>query len=46
MLEVQNLVAGYGRGVVLDGVSLAVGEGEVIGLLGLNGAGKTRFSEP
>jgi len=41
MLEVEGLVAGYGRGVVLDRVSFAVGAGEVVGLLGLNGAGKT-----
>jgi urea ABC transporter ATP-binding protein UrtE len=41
MLEIDNLTAGYGRGVVLEGVSLAVGAGEVVGLLGLNGAGKT-----
>jgi ABC-2 type transport system ATP-binding protein len=31
----------YGEKVVLDGVDLSVGEGEVFGLLGPNGAGKT-----
>lgn len=31
----------YGRRTVVDGVSLTVEEGEVVGLLGANGAGKT-----
>lgn len=31
----------YGRRTVVDGVSLTVDEGEVVGLLGANGAGKT-----
>jgi branched-chain amino acid transport system ATP-binding protein len=41
MLEVRNLHAHYGRAHILDGVSLAVGAGEVGVLLGRNGAGKT-----
>src|SRR6202166_2415164 len=31
----------YGKKVVLDGVDLSIGEGEVFALLGPNGAGKT-----
>lgn len=31
----------YGRRRVVDGVSISVSEGEVVGLLGANGAGKT-----
>jgi branched-chain amino acid transport system ATP-binding protein len=40
-LEVKDLVAGYGLLRVLEGVSLTVGKGEVVGVLGANGAGKT-----
>ncbi|HEY0396142.1 MAG TPA: ABC transporter ATP-binding protein [Candidatus Elarobacter sp.] len=41
MLEVDELVARYGRITALDGVSLTVDEGEIVTLIGANGAGKT-----
>ncbi len=41
MLEVRELVAGYGDVEVLHRPSLSVGEGEIVALLGSNGAGKT-----
>lgn len=41
MLEVKGLVKSYGRRRVVSGVSFTVGAGEVVGLLGKNGAGKT-----
>jgi branched-chain amino acid transport system ATP-binding protein len=41
MLTVSNLEAGYGDVQVLFGVSLGVGNGEVVTLLGRNGMGKT-----
>jgi len=41
MLEVVNLVGGYGDLEVLHGVSLQVTDGEAVALLGSNGAGKT-----
>ena len=41
MLEVGGLHAYYGKSHVLQGVELAVRPGEVVGLLGRNGVGKT-----
>ncbi|HVR06345.1 MAG TPA: ATP-binding cassette domain-containing protein [Solirubrobacteraceae bacterium] len=41
MLEVLNLRHRFGDLLALDGVGLAVGEGELVGLVGRNGAGKT-----
>ena len=41
MLEVQSLEAWYGQAQVLYGVSLAVGAGECVALVGRNGAGKS-----
>lgn len=41
MLEVNNLQRSYGDFKAVDDVSFTVGSGEIIGLLGHNGAGKT-----
>jgi branched-chain amino acid transport system ATP-binding protein len=41
MLSVRNLDAYYGRAHILADLSLEVGEGEVVVLLGRNGAGKS-----
>ncbi|MEW4563487.1 LPS export ABC transporter ATP-binding protein [Bremerella sp. JC770] len=41
ILSAQNLVKTYGRRRVVDGVSYDVKRGEIVGLLGSNGAGKT-----
>ncbi len=44
MLEVKDLVAGYGLTRVLEGVSLEVKAGEIVAVLGSNGAGKTTLN--
>ncbi|MBI2771275.1 MAG: ABC transporter ATP-binding protein [Burkholderiales bacterium] len=41
LLKVDNLSAGYGEAVVLNGVSLSLDEGATLALLGRNGTGKT-----
>jgi lipopolysaccharide export system ATP-binding protein len=41
LLKVKNLKKTYGDKAVVDGLSFEVGRGEVVGLLGHNGAGKT-----
>jgi branched-chain amino acid transport system ATP-binding protein len=41
LVEVQDLHTYYGKSHILHGVSLEVGPGEVVGLLGRNGVGKS-----
>src|SRR3954468_15696367 len=41
LLTVENLSAGYGEAVVLQGVSFAMEQGTTLALLGRNGTGKT-----
>ena len=41
MLAVADLHAFYGKSHILRGVSLAVGEGEIVSLLGRNGVGRS-----
>lgn len=41
MIELNNLKKQYGDAVVLDVPSLSINEGELVGLVGNNGAGKT-----
>jgi len=41
MLEVNQLTRNYGDFKAVDNVSFSIGKGEIVGLLGHNGAGKT-----
>jgi amidase len=41
ILEVEGLFSGYGRVPVLHGIDLTVADGEVVGILGHNGMGKS-----
>jgi branched-chain amino acid transport system ATP-binding protein len=41
LLAVEEIHTYYGKSHILDGVSLTVGRGEVVGLLGRNGVGKS-----
>ena len=41
ILEVKEIITSYGQSQVLHGISLVVGQGEVVSLLGRNGVGKT-----
>ena len=40
-LRVENIVGGYSQVPVLKDVSFDVNDGELVGLIGLNGAGKS-----
>lgn len=41
MLEVRDVVSGYGEVEILHGVSITVGEDEIVTIIGPNGAGKS-----
>ena len=44
LLELHDVEARYGQITALHGVSLEVGEGEIVAVLGANGAGKTTIA--
>jgi branched-chain amino acid transport system ATP-binding protein len=41
LLEIKNLTVNYGKAKALENVSVNVNEGEVVSIIGANGAGKT-----
>jgi len=41
MLELNNVVSGYGHLKILKGISLKIEKGQIVTLIGANGAGKT-----
>ena len=45
LLTVENLAKSYGERILFEQVSLSINEGDKIGLIGVNGTGKTTFLE-
>ncbi|MDD5361740.1 MAG: ATP-binding cassette domain-containing protein [Ignavibacteria bacterium] len=43
MLKIENIFVSFGKNKVLNGLSLSAEMGEVHGIVGLNGSGKTTF---
>lgn len=41
LLEVEDIVSGYGDATILNGVDLQVSDGEMVSIIGPNGAGKS-----
>jgi branched-chain amino acid transport system ATP-binding protein len=41
LLEIKNVTVHYGKALALDNVSLEIEEGEIVSIVGANGAGKT-----
>lgn len=43
MLTVEDLIVKFDQSVILEGISLQIQPGEIVGLIGQNGCGKTTF---
>lgn len=41
LLEIKEITVQYGKAIAIDKVTLSVGEGDVVSMVGANGAGKT-----
>lgn len=41
MLEVQNVKSGYGKALIIHGISIEVNKGELVTVIGPNGSGKS-----
>lgn len=43
VIEIKNLAIGYENKIVLSGVNASIKQGEIVGIIGCNGAGKSTF---
>lgn len=43
LVEIKNISAGYSKEMVVENISFEIGQGEIVGLLGVNGSGKSTF---
>ena len=41
VIQVTDLVQGYGKNIVISDINLSVSSGEILGLIGPSGSGKT-----
>lgn len=41
MLAIEELICGYGEKIILKDINLRIGKGELVGIIGPNGCGKT-----
>lgn len=46
MLKLNHVQAGYGRVTILNDISIEVGKGEVVTVVGANGAERPQHFEP
>ena len=41
LLAVENVISGYGRVVIIHGISIHIDDGEILTVIGPNGSGKS-----
>lgn len=45
MIKINNISAGYNKEKIIDNISFEIKEGELVGVLGANGSGKSTFAK-
>ncbi len=41
IVQIENLISGYGKKIILNGISVNIEQGKITALIGRNGVGKT-----